>query len=320
MTVKHCASGLLLTALWLVATAASAAVPEGWQEFRHSSGAVLSHPPDWQVSEQPGGLVLQPSDPQLNELIVATGMAANGLTDPASEQVANYLDFALTQTVPGIRRIGAPESVAAARGEGALYRYTAATFDGTEITSHVYVTIQDDIAFSLSAVGTPDVIARRLETLEQIFGSMSSRSAGAGGASANASSSAASGGSSSTGDDPRLVGMFAGEAIAGGGDSGIYVNTRLVYVLNPDGTLHYGAQSHFSASDRDYNGDLIYTASGSSDGSVESGRWSAGNGFLTINWDSGQRSYFAYGFEPDGSLVLRNPQTRKLINFYSRVR
>ena len=114
--------------------------------------------------------------------------------------------------------------------------------------------------------------------------------------------------------------MFAGESIAGGGNYGVYVNTQLVYVLNANGTLYYGAQSHFNASERDYNGNMIWTATGNSDGSVDRGRWSAANGFLTFDWDSGRRSYFAYGFEPDGSLVIRDPQTRKLINFYSRVR
>lgn len=34
----------------------------------------------------------------------------------------------------------------------------------------------------------------------------------------------------------------------------------------------------------------------------------------------GGRSVFARGIEPDGALVLRNPQTRKLINFFPRVR
>lgn len=316
MTAKLFAVSLLAAIAGLTVMSAESAPPEGWQEFRHSSGAVLSHPPEWQVSEQPGGLVLQPPDADPNELIVATGMAANGLTDPASDGVANYLDLSLMQMIPGIRRTGAPETVSAAQGEGALYRYSAVGFDGTEVTSHVYVTIENDIAFSLSAVGTPDLMERRAATLEQVFATIGSGSATASGGATQPSS----GGGSASSDDSRLVGMFAGEALAGGGDYGVYVNTRLVYVLNPDGSLHYGAQSHFSASDRDYNGDLIYTASGSSDGSVESGRWSAANGFLTIDWNSGQRSYFAYGFEPDGSLVLRNPQTRKLINFYSRVR
>lgn len=164
----------------------------------------------------------------------------------------------------------------------------------TAITGSQYVTIS-----STNEVGTPPV-ARAGPTERD--------------------ATPAAGGSTPTGDDPRLVGMFAGEALAGGGGSGVYVNTQLVYVLNADGSLYYGAQSHFNASERDYNGNLRWTATGNTDGSVESGRWSAKAGFLTIRWNSGQQSLFAYGFEPDGSLVLRDPTTRKLINFYRRVR
>ncbi len=119
-------------------------------------------------------------------------------------------------------------------------------------------------------------------------------------------------------DDRRLIGMFGGEAIAGG-EYGAYVNTQLVYVINGDGTLFYGAQSHFSASDRDYNGDLRWTATGQTGQSVDRGRWSARDGILTVQWENGNRMVVAYGFEPDGSLVLRNAQTRKLINFYRRI-
>ena len=305
--------GLLLCQISLFSISSGViAAPDGWQEFTHSSGAVLSHPPDWQVSEQAGGLVLQPSDSSPGELIIATGVAANGTTDPASADVASYLDASVMQMFPGIRRTGSPEPVAVDAGEGALYRYTGTLFDGTDVESHVYVVIKDDIAFTLSAIGPMGAIEDRSPMLEQVFASIDSG--------APAAPAAASGGNASTGDDPRLIGMFAGESIAGGGNNGVYVNTQLVYVLNADGTLYYGAKSHFNASERDYNGNLIWTASGNSDGNVDRGRWSAANGFLTIDWDSGQRSYFAYGFEPDGSLVVRDPQTRRLINFYSRVR
>ncbi len=279
-----------------------------WQEFRHSSGATLTHPPDWRLVEQANGVNVQPPNPATNEMIIATGMAASGATDPGAPDVANYLDASLLQMFPGLRRTGAPVPVTAAEAKGALYRYEGTLGDGSEVASHVYVTIQNGIALSLSAMAPPDRLDSRAPTLEKIFASMTA-----------AAPAATAGGSTPTGDDARLVGMFAGESLAGGG-SDVYVNTQLVYVLNRDGTLYYGAQSHFSASERDYNGDLVWTASGNSGGNVERGRWSAGNGFLTIRWDSGQQSYFAYGFEPDGSLVLRDPRTRKLINFYSRVR
>ncbi len=296
------------------ATAGAAAAPQtqDWQEFRHSSGATLSHPSDWRAEELPSGVRIQPPDAGATEMIVATGMSANGTTDPRAPDVAGYLDASMGQMLPGVRRTGAPQAVEAAEGQGALYSYAGSLPDGTPVASHVYVTIENGTALSLSAVAPPDTLRARSATLERIFGTMAMGSI--------TTAPAAAGGSTPTGDDPRLVGMFGGEALAGGADMGVYVNTQLVYVLNADGTLYYGAQSHFSASTRDYEGNLKWTASGITDGSVQGGRWSAQGGFLTILWDSGERSYFAYGFEPDGSLVLRNPTTRKLINFYRRIR
>lgn len=306
----HCLS--LALALVACLFAPVTAATQDWQEFKHSSGAVLSHPPDWQASEQPGGVVLQPPNSDPNELIVATGMATNGTQDPGAAAVGSYLDASIAQMFPGVSRSGPPTPVSTSNGEGMLYRYAGTLMNGMDVASHVYVTIKDDVAYTLSAIAAPDVLGQRESTLREIFASIDREVPAAGGASA--------GGKTPTGDDPRLVGMFAGEALAGGSDYGIYVNTQLVYVLNSDGTFYSGAQSHFSASERDYNGDLVWTASGNTGGNVDRGRWSAANGFLTIQWDSGQRSYFAYGFEPDGSLVIRDPQTRKLINFYTRVR
>ena len=114
------------------------------------------------------------------------------------------------------------------------------------------------------------------------------------------------------------MGAFRGEAIASG--AGAYVNTQLLYALNADGTLLFGARSHMNASQRDASGNLRWTADGVTDGSVRTGRWTAERGVLTIRWDRGGSSRFAYGFEPDGTLALRHPVTRELIDIYSRVR
>jgi len=294
---------------------AAAAAQDDWQSYRHSSGARLSHPPSWRIEEMPNGIALWPGDAQPAEMIVATGMPANGTTDPASSDVAAYLDMSLAQMLPGLARDDGPQEVDAANGAGALYRYTATLLDGSEVACDVYVTIENDVALSLSAIAAPAVLRERSATLSEIFGTFS-----IGGSNAPPTADAEAPASTPTGDDPRLVGMFAGEALAGGAGAGVYVNTQLVYVLNADGSLYYGAQSHFNASQRDVNGNTRWSATGTSDGSIDSGRWIAANGMLTIRWDSGQQSVFAYGFEPDGSLVLRHPTTRKLINFYRRVR
>jgi hypothetical protein len=118
--------------------------------------------------------------------------------------------------------------------------------------------------------------------------------------------------------DNRLIGVFQGEAISSG--SGTYFNTQLNWVFNADGSVIYGAQSHYSASKKGYDGNYDWTASGQTDANAERGRWSTSGKLLTIRWESGETTHVAYGIEPDGTLVFRNPVTRKLINYYPRIR
>ena len=122
----------------------------------------------------------------------------------------------------------------------------------------------------------------------------------------------------SGGGDQRLVGAFKGESIASG--DGVYVNTQLVWIFEPNGRAYYGSQAHFAASERDYNGDLDWSATGRSDESGDYGRWSTNGNILTIQWDDGDTSRFKYSFYTNGELVFRNPNTDKLINLFPRVR
>lgn len=117
--------------------------------------------------------------------------------------------------------------------------------------------------------------------------------------------------------DRRLVGMFKGESVYSGAT---YSNTQLFWLFDGAGGVYYGAQTHWSASARDYNQDLVWSAGGASAGSGDRGRWETADGVLTIRWENGNVSRYAYGFEPNGALVFRHPGTRKLINFYARVR
>lgn len=122
--------------------------------------------------------------------------------------------------------------------------------------------------------------------------------------------------------DQRLVGIFGGESISSSdyGNDDLYTNTQLKWVFNANGTVYFGAQAHFNYESRDYNLEQRWGASGHSAADVDSGRWSTNGDILTIQWDNGNVSTYAFGFEPNGALVFRNARTRKLINFYNRMR
>lgn len=284
---------------------------EGWSTFvEPTTGIQFQHPSSWRVRGEQRSLYIVPDDFDENtELVMAGVSSADGATKASDPSVAESISQVMDYMLPNNRQIGQPEPLETFRGDGAMYRYRGTLPDGR--TAHVaaLVCIDDGMALGFSVFASQDLLERRLPTLRKMLATFH----------VPARKPAMPGEGAQT-DDRRLIGMFGGEAIAGGGDAGVYVNTRLVYALGADGVLLYGAQSAMTASDRDHTGELRWTASGQTAGNVQRGRWSASGGMLSVAWDGGGRSVFAYGFEPDGSLVLRDPRTRELINFFERIR
>ncbi|MEO1535754.1 MAG: DUF6263 family protein [Planctomycetota bacterium] len=290
----------------------AAQVPEGWSSYSHTpSGVSFKHPADWRIQDTPQGIQIIPTEfDQARELLFGFGAPAQGETDAASPAARQNLDMILRAQAPTLMSRGAPERLEVDEGSAAIYRYAGPMPDGSPGACTVFVRILGETAVAMGIAGTEAKVAERLPELRGMFDSLTMQT--------QTDRAAAPDGEADT-DDRRLIGMFRGEAISNNVE-GIYINTQLVYAIGADGRVHYGAKSAMAASKRDYNQDLVWTASGESAGDVRSGDWSAKNGMLTVKWDNGGQSVFAYGFEPDGSLVLRNPQTRELVNFFPRVR
>lgn len=276
-----------------------------WVRHVTAEGASFEHPPDWTVQRAPGGLTITPAgaDPRA-ELILAAAAPARGLDDPLSPRAARELDRLVRGAMPGLRRRGQGRPVRIDVGPAAAYDYTGRGPDGRTVEARVFVAIASGHAASFAVVSADaEGFEDRSATLETIFRSLRKEASAA-----------------DAGDvDPRLAGRrFRGEAIASG--NGVYVNTQLVWAFNPDGSVLHGASSAMSASERDHTGALEWTASGTTAGSVQRGRYGTRGGILELRWGDGQTARAAYGFEPDGSLVLRDPVTGKLRNVYAPMR
>ena len=285
-----------------------------WRRYRHpQNGATIWHPPGWRLQESAGGLMILPeqSRPQ-REVMLVFGDDAPGVRSATAAAVASRLDGMMRGMMPGMRRQGRPTAVDVAQGSAATFDYAGAMPNGTRARCRIWIGIHDGRAYGISLVADRRAFAERKDTLATMFAS--ARLAG-GGASAGGDTRGRAGRGSR---DARVVGRFRGESIAR--SEGIYVNTQLVWAFNASGTFLYGAQSAMSASKRDYNGDLEWTATGTSAGSMKRGTWSTAGGLLTLRWSDGTRSVFAYGIEPNGALAVRNARTKKLINFYDRMR
>lgn len=286
----------------------------GWPTHRIGA-ASFRYPPGWSVESGPLGLVLVPADHRRDrELIIVTGNEAPGLQSAADPLVGQTLDGMVASSMPGLRRRGRPQAVDAGRArEGMRYDYSGYAPDGRAAVATVYVIVEKQRAAAISLVGDSASVSARRSTVERIFRSFDGADAGAPDSPAVAAERAAGDGPL----DPRLIGMFGGESIHS--SNGVYVNSQLVYALGADGVMHYGARSHLNASQGDGAGGFRWTATGSTGGNVQRGTWTATGGLLRVQWDSASSSSFAYGFEPDGTLALRHPVTRKLINIYSRL-
>lgn len=299
------------------AVAPAGAGVAGWDWYRQPGTRVgFQHPPGWTVQAGSGAVAIVPDDHDADrELIAALGVEAGDVTDAASPRLAAQLDAMVAAPWPGMRRVGPPTPIRHDAGSAAKHTYRGVLPDGRPAASDVYVLVADGKALSISILADAARLAERTPVVERLFATVTADAPPIaevdGDTDADAKRAAVG--------DRRLIGMFRGEAINSNVE-GVYINTQIVYAFGADGRVFNGAQSHMAAAKRDYNQDLVWTAHGKSAGDVRSGAWQANGQILSIRWDDGKRATFAYGFEPDGSLVLRHPQTRKLINFYPRVR
>lgn len=285
----------------------------GWST--HQIGeASFRHPSNWQVDATTYGLILVPGDHRAGqELILITGSDAAGIRQPTDARVGQTLDAMMASSMPGLRRRRQPQPVAAGHDrKGARYDYVGQASDGRAAQASTYVLIDAGKAAAISMVADPSTLTQRRTTIERIFHSFS---AGDPQGQTDASPLPAD---LPKNLDQRLIGMFAGESIYSGND--VYLNTQFVYALGADGVIFSGAKSHINASQGNGSGGFRWTATGQTDANSRRGTWTARQNRLTIRWDSGETATVAYGFEPDGTLALRNAANGKLINIYNRVR
>jgi hypothetical protein len=282
-------------------------VPE-WTVFKHPLGAFMEHPKDWRVEQTPQGVLamLPPDFAMGQEMVVAFGLPAQGVTDPADPRVGASMDNAIAQMAPQARRAGAPEKIATRAGNGAVYVYNGNGPDGKLYTTRVYVTILDQAAVAISLFADDARVKARQPTVDRIFATV---------------------GLGQPVRDPRLVGLFSGEAIVSSKSetSDAYINTQMTYAFLPDGTVLKGAQSDVSMTVR--SGDVTKLPSdreiggfgGTTGKSLLRGIWVGDQGKLYLTWKDGSGATWNYNFEPDGTLVLRDPTNPKNLNWWKRV-
>ena len=290
------------------ARVAATDLPEDWRLYEDPViGGSFGHPRDWLVRPAQGALVLLPDDHREDrELITLTALDARGATDPRAPEVGAALDAVVGASFPTLERRSGPDDVDGAAFDAVSYEYRGRLSADRIGRCRVYVTIADGRAAALSLVADRTSFRRRRADVEAIFRTFRAR---------REEAPTVSGAGLASDLDPRLVGMFEAAASA----AGAIADARPVYALGADGVALLGARSNISATEQDAGEEPGWTASGATSGDLQRGRWSSRGGVLRIEWSGGGMSAYRYGFEPDGTLALRELLTGDLVGTYTRI-
>jgi hypothetical protein len=130
------------------------------------------------VQDKGEALLLAPPDPGSNAdgpteayLVFGESVAGTGIASAADPKVGAYLDGQLQGIAPFLRRSGAPESYDLSRGKGAVYAWEGKNPKGNAVLARAYVSVFDDNAVALAAIGLKDRIDAREPPLRKMAAS-----------------------------------------------------------------------------------------------------------------------------------------------------
>ncbi len=253
------------------------------KEYTHSSGGKFRYPANWTVTEAEGGVRLTPPDATENEVYLITGESAEGATDPASKEVAEYVNSSLQAAIPNAQRSGGIGSAPAGNGKGAVYTWTADS-NGTKLEIKAFVTILKGFGVAVVGIAPPDIMKKREPVLRSIFYSL-----GWGQAKTN----------------PQLVGVWKHWSYSA--TSG--TEKRATAELRADGTftVNWNGESSGNFSGKNQYGDTTWVGGTySNSSSASSGTWFVNGNELTLNYGDGSTDTYRFEFaNENGNVFLR---------------
>ncbi|HZH98425.1 MAG TPA: hypothetical protein VEX38_05595 [Fimbriimonadaceae bacterium] len=265
----------------------------GWKIIKHPVGVSMRYPGDWTIRQSEDGYQLVPpgSNPD-KEMYIVKGDSAEGLTDPMSQMFVAAIDQQVAVEGGGaLKRKGAPKAARAGNGKGVLLVYEAQGPNG-KVELRGYLTILKAYGVGIVALGDPDLLAKRADTLEKMFGTLII-------------------GESEV--DKELVGRWTkfSETIinsqsSGGrrpGDASLVGNHNTSVALNPDGSFTMRVQSHSIA-----GGSGVFIENKSDD--TYEGMWAASDGKLILMWKDGSEEYT---YRVEGNRVILRGATKEIV-------
>jgi hypothetical protein len=268
----------------LGAPAAGVSPKVGGQTYRHVMGFTFWYPGDWTLREHEEMLQLIPPNPSTTangeptEIYAVVGDALEeGITRPDDPRVVQFMDQAIAQLSPTLKRTSPPALVPMTAGQGAVMNWQGNSPRGDAISARAYVSLTNDYGVALVALCFTDRLQARETELQRIFASFAFGQAQR---------------------DMQLVGTWSflttqsmtnwSPFETAYSRAQMAADHTATLVIQPDGTWSRTDQSQ-----------MLVGAGGvwleSNDTQQSSGQWYAGNGTLQLIWED--KSWQDYKYE-----------------------
>ncbi len=150
----------------------------GGQTYRHVMGFTFWYPGDWTLREHEEMLQLIPPNPsttadgQPTEIYAVIGDTLEpGMTRPDDPRVVQFMDQAVAQLSPTLKRTTPPTLVPMTAGQGTVMNWEGNSSRGDAISARAYVSLTNDYGVALVALCFKDRLQAREKELQRIFAS-----------------------------------------------------------------------------------------------------------------------------------------------------
>jgi len=255
--------------------------PSGGSTYNHAIGFSFTYPKGWKLEDKGDFLQMTPPSPGANAQgptevygLGSQGLAGTGVTSITDPTALAYLDQAISQLSPALKRVGEPRVLQWEGGDGVLLSWEGQLPDGGSLSGRLYGAVIGEYAVFLFGLGLKKKVDGRSSDLASMFSSFSM-------------------GKGKT--DPAIAGTWTLFSTSSITNNSVWETdySRAKMVTDSNATLALGADGQFSRVDSSHTiagaGD-VWLENKSSD--TESGRWYAGDGKLSlVNDKSGWTEY-----------------------------
>ncbi len=150
----------------------------GGKTYHHVLGLTFWHPADWTIKEHEEMLQLIPSNPTMTAngepteiyLIIADNTVGDeGIVSPDDLRVAQFMDQAVAQLAPFLKRASVPTAMSTATGKGVVMNWQGTSPSGGAVCARAHICLVEEYGISLVALCLKDRLEAREAELQRIF-------------------------------------------------------------------------------------------------------------------------------------------------------